>query len=79
MPNDDWYLINYSEEEKENIYKKKYPKSENIFKRILWAQEFINNKKRYCLRLDRVSPSEYKEIPPIMEAIKNVKRIERIK
>lgn len=74
MPNDDWYLSNYSKEEKENICKK-YPKAENLFKRILWAEEFINNKERYCLRLDRVSPSEYKDIPPIMEAIQNVKNL----
>lgn len=74
MPNDDWYLSNYSKEEKENICKK-YPKAENLFKRILWAEEFINNKERYCLRLDRVSPSEYKDIPPIMEAIQNVKEL----
>ncbi len=73
MANDNGFLSDYSKEEKENICKK-YPKAENLFKRILWAEEFINNKERYCLRLDRVSPSEYKDIPPIMEAIQNVKK-----
>jgi len=74
MPNDNGLLSNYTKEEKDNICKK-YPKAEKLFKKILWAEEFINNKERYCLRLDKVSPSEYKDIPPIMEAIQHVKEV----
>lgn len=38
-------------------------------------KEFINNKTRYCIWLKDVSPTIYKKIPPIMEAIKNVKEL----
>ena len=77
MPNDDGFLSNYTKEEKENICKR-YPKAEALFKRILWAEEFINDKERYCLRLDWISPTEYKDIPPIMEAIQNVKNVREL-
>ena len=39
------------------------------------AEEFINNKERYCLWLKGVSPSEFKNIPPIIDAIKKVKEL----
>ena len=72
MPNDNGYLSNYSDEEKKSIVKK-YPKSENFFKRIYGAQEFINNQVRWAIWLYGVSPSEWRGISPIEEAVKNVK------
>ena len=39
------------------------------------AEEFINNKERYCLWLKDISPSEYKGIPEIIEAIRKVKEL----
>lgn len=74
MPNDNGYLSNYSDEEKKSIVKK-YPKSENFFKRIYGAQEFINNQVRWAIWLYGVSPSEWRGITPIEEAVKNVQNI----
>lgn len=74
MPNDGGYLSNYSKEHKERICEK-YPKATNLFRKILGAEEFINNKERYCLWLKDVSPKEYNYIPEIMEAIRNVKHL----
>ena len=72
MPNDGGYLSNYSKEQRNEICKK-YPNANKFFRKILGAEEFINNKERYCLWLKDVSPTEYKNISPIMEAIQNVK------
>ena len=74
MPNDGGYLSNYSKEHKERICEK-YPKATNLFRKILGAEEFINNKERYCLWLKDASPKEYNYIPEIMEAIRNVKHL----
>ena len=74
MPNDNGYLSNYSDEGKKSIVKK-YPKSENFFKRIYGAQEFINNQVRWAVWLYGVSPSEWRGITPIEEAVKNVRNI----
>nr|WP_298054549.1 DNA methyltransferase [uncultured Lachnoanaerobaculum sp.] len=71
MPNDGGFLSNYSDEEKNNIVQR-YPQSEKFFKRIYGAQEFINNKIRWALWLYQTSPSEWRKIPPIAEAVKNV-------
>lgn len=74
MPNDGGYLSNYSKEQKEEICKK-YPNSNQLFKNIVGAEEFINNKERYCIWLKNVEPSVYKNNPIIMSAIKNVKEL----
>ncbi|WEB14499.1 methylase (plasmid) [Streptococcus anginosus] len=71
MPNDGGFLSNYSDEEKNNIVQR-YPESEKFFKRIYGAQEFINNKIRWALWLYQTSPSEWRKIPSIAEAVKNV-------
>ena len=74
MPNDGGYLSNYSKEQKEEICKK-YPNSKQLFKAILGADEFINNKKRYCIWLKDIEPATYKNNSIIMNAIKNVKEL----
>lgn len=74
MPNDGGYLSNYSKEQKENICKK-YPNTELLFKKIVGAEEFINNKERYCIWLKDVEPSVYKNNSIIMDAIKHVKEL----
>ena len=71
MPNDGGFLSNYSDEEKNDIVKK-YPESEKFFKRIYGAREFINNQIRWALWLYKTSPSEWRKIPPIVEAVKQV-------
>ena len=72
MPNDGGFLSKFSEEDINDIINK-YPQSKDLFKRFYGAEEFIKNKKRYCLWLKDVSPSVISKIPPVVEAIKNVK------
>ena len=72
MPNDDGLLSNYSDEEKNRIIKK-YPFAEKFFRKFLGADEFINNKNRWCLWLKDANLIEIKKVQPIMEAIQKVK------
>ena len=74
MPNDGGYLSNYSKEQKEEICKK-YSNCKHLFKKIIGAEEFINNKERYCLWLKNIEPSIYKSNPIIMDAIRKVKEL----
>ena len=74
MPNDGGFLSNYSKEQKEKICNR-YPNIQNLFKNIVGAEEFIKNKERYCIWLKDIEPSQYKNNPIIMEAIKNVKEL----
>ncbi len=73
MPNDGGNFI-LSEEEALTMLAK-YPESEKFIKAFLGAEEFINNKKRYCLWLVNASPAELRKIPPIMERIENVRKL----
>lgn len=72
MPNDGGFLSKFSEDSMNEIIKK-YPQSKDLFRRLYGADEFIKNKKRYCLWLKGISPSVINKIPPVVEAIKNVK------
>lgn len=74
MPNDNGYLSNYTTEEKENIVKQ-YPEADGLFRKILGATEFINNKERWCLWLENASPFLLKNIPPIYDAVNNVRKV----
>lgn len=74
MPNDNGYLSNYTTEEKENIVKQ-YPEAEGLFRKILGATEFINNKERWCLWLENASPFLLKNISPIYDAVDNVRKV----
>ena len=73
MPNDGGNFI-LSKEEAAAL-RTKYPESESFIKEFLGAEEFINNKKRYCLWLVNASPAEIRKIPPIMERIENVRKL----
>ena len=73
MPNDGGNFI--LSEEEATMMKSKYPESERFIKEFLGAEEFINNKKRYCLWLVNASPAEFRKIPPIMERIENVRKL----
>ena len=74
MPNDGGYLSNYSNDEKSKIVLA-YPESAKFFRRYLGATEFINNKTRWCLWLEGISPAELKKIPPVIDAIASVKKM----
>lgn len=72
-PWDEGYLI-LKEEQKKHL-EKKYPQSKNYIKEYIGGHELINNKKRYCLWLLHVEPSEYVNIPEIRERLVNVANI----
>lgn len=71
MPCDGGNLI-LSEVEREKILKK-YPEAEKFIKVFMSAEDFLYNKKRFCLWLKDFSPTEIKKIPPIYERVQKVK------
>ena len=72
MPNDGGFLSDWSTERKNEVINK-YPGAEPMFRQLLGAQEFINKKERWCLWLKGISPTLYRNISPIMEAVAAVK------
>ena len=72
MPNDGGQLI-IEENELEDFLKAE-PKAEKYIRQFLGADEFINNKKRYCLWLVGVDPTELRAMPLVMERIARVKQ-----
>ena len=63
-------------DEKESLIKK-YPNTSSFIKRIIGAEDFINNKYRYCLWLKGVSPKEYAHISFITERLRNIADLRR--
>ena len=47
----------------------KEPKAEKYIRRLVGADEYINNKKRYCLWLLNVPPNELKQMPEVMKRV----------
>lgn len=74
MPNDNGFLSNYSQEERDAIVAE-YPESEIVFKQFVGATEFINNKIRWCMWLKGVSPNIIRNTPPIAKAVASVKEM----
>ena len=74
MPNDDGNFI-LAEEEVDD-FKKKNPSCADYVKLFLGAEEFINNKKRYCLWLKNANPKNIASSKDVMQRIDNV-RIKR--
>ena len=73
QPTDGGNLFLTKEEKDELI--SKYPQTANYIKRFVGAEEFINNKERYCLWLKGVSPHEYVNVPPVMERLQKVREM----
>lgn len=71
MPLDGGHLL-LSKEEKLQLIEKQ-PKAEKFIKRTLGSYEYINNVDRYCLWLKDISPSDFRDIKPIIERIEKVK------
>ena len=46
------------------------PTAKKYIKRLMGSVEFINNKKRWCLWLVGISPSELKSMPKVLERVK---------
>lgn len=62
----------FTEPEKEEFIAKE-PKSVSYFRRWYGSEEFINNKKRYCLWLGDCSPAELKAMPLCYERVAAVR------
>ncbi len=73
QPTDGGHLI-LSPEERAALLAQ-YPSVESLIHRYISAEDFIQNKTRYCLWLKDVSPSEYRNVPPIMERIEAVAKM----
>ncbi len=54
---------------------KQEPLSKQYFKRWYGAEEFINNKERFCLWLGDCSPAELRKMPKCMERVENVRKL----
>jgi len=72
MPNDDGNLILTTEEKNELIGRS--PNSEKYIRKFVGAYEFINNKERWCLWLQNISPEVLNKLPEILDRVKGVKR-----
>ncbi len=73
MPADGGQLL-FTDLEKHDFVEKE-PKAEKFFKEFLSAHEFLNGKKRWCLWLEDIDPSELRSITMIKERVENVKNI----
>ena len=72
MPIDNGHLI-VTDEDKKNVLSKE-PNLKNIIRPYTGGEEFINNKKRWCIWLQNVSPSEIKNSKFLQERIKLTKK-----
>jgi hypothetical protein len=75
QPTDGGNLI-LSETEREELLLK-YPSCDHFIKRYISADDYINNKIRYCLWLKGVSPKEYRKIPFIEERLMKVSEMRK--
>ena len=73
QPTDGGNLI-LSPEEKAHLIEK-YPDAENYIRPFIGADEFINNKERFCLWLVNASPSALRKCAPILERVENVRKV----
>lgn len=62
-----------SQEEKDDFVKRE-PMAEKYIKRMIGAEEFINNIPRYCLWLVGVSPVELQKMPLVLERVEQVRQ-----
>ena len=70
-PTDGGFLF-LSPSEKEDLLSKE-PTSNKFVKQILGAEEYINNKERYCLWLVGASPADLRGLPLVMSRIEQVR------
>ncbi|MBQ7475930.1 MAG: hypothetical protein IJT06_00875 [Selenomonadaceae bacterium] len=73
QPNDGGNLI-LSEYERDELIKKN-PPAEKYVRQLLGAEEFIHNKKRFCLWLVDCPPEDFKKMPLVYERIKKVREV----
>jgi hypothetical protein len=53
---------------------RKYPTSENFFKRFISGDDFINNHERWCIWLKNISPDKFRNIIEFQERFKQVQK-----
>lgn len=70
-PTDGGFFFLTPEEKKEFV--RKEPQSLKYIRRVLGAQEYINNIERYCLWLVDITPEELKNSPMIYERVRKVR------
>lgn len=70
-PTDGGHLF-LTPEEKEKLLAEE-PNAQKYVKQVLGAEEYINNKKRYCLWLVGASPADLKRLPLVMARIEGVR------
>ncbi|MGB4574057.1 MAG: DNA methyltransferase [Kiritimatiellia bacterium] len=70
QPTDGGNLI-LSEDERNSLVEK-YPEAKEFIRQYMGADEFINNRKRFCLWLVDAPPAKLRQIPEIMDRIKAV-------
>ena len=73
QPTDGGNLIIEADEIDEFL--KKEPQARQYIKQLVGAEEYINNKKRYCLWLTDASPSDLRSMPLVMERIQRVREM----
>lgn len=66
------FLTIKNEEEKQEL-ESENPHAKKFIKKFLSASDFLNNRHRYCLWLVDATPSDFKQMPLVIERIKNVK------
>ena len=73
QPTDGGNLIIEEEEYQDFITKE--PNSKKYIKKLIGAREFLQNKKRYCLWLVDIDPSELKRMPLVLDRVKKCKEM----
>ena len=71
-PTDGGFL--FLADEEKNEFLQKEPNAANFIKQVLGSEEFINNKKRWCLWLVGASPAELRKMPKVLERIESVRQ-----
>ena len=73
QPTDGKHLIIEAAEYEDFIARE--PLAKQYIKRLIGAEEFINNKNRYCLWLVDVSPADLRKMPLVMERIEKCREM----
>jgi len=71
MPNDDGNLLLDSDERNQIILLN--PEAKPYIYPLISAKEFINNKSKYCLWLESISPDKLKSLPEVLKRVENVR------
>jgi len=75
QPSDGGNLILTTKEKLEIVNEE--PGAERYIRKFLGADEFLNNKERWCLWLESVSPEEIRSMPAVMRRIEKVREVRK--